>query len=82
MTIDDFSMDFFSLNGKTAIFTGGNKGLGLVFAHVFSIPAHLSQNTFYLDMESHRIDKQLNNTVCKHVKPMPGPNAQSIEPAG
>lgn len=32
MTIDDFSMDFFSLKGKTAIVTGGNSGLGLAFA--------------------------------------------------
>lgn len=32
MTIDDFSMDFFSLQGKTAIVTGGNQGLGQAFA--------------------------------------------------
>ncbi|MCF6248308.1 MAG: SDR family oxidoreductase [Desulfobacula sp.] len=37
MTIDDFSintfsMDFFSLKGKTAIVTGGNTGLGLAFS--------------------------------------------------
>jgi len=32
MTIDNFSMDFFSLNGKTAIVTGGNSGLGQAFA--------------------------------------------------
>jgi len=32
MTIDDFSMDFFSLKGKTAIVTGGNSGLGLALA--------------------------------------------------
>lgn len=30
--IDDFTMDFFSLKGKTAIVTGGNSGLGLVFS--------------------------------------------------
>jgi NAD(P)-dependent dehydrogenase (short-subunit alcohol dehydrogenase family) len=30
--IDDFSMDFFSLKGKTAIVTGGNSGLGLAFS--------------------------------------------------
>jgi len=29
---DDFSMDFFSLKGKTAIVTGGNSGLGLAFS--------------------------------------------------
>lgn len=32
MKIDDFSMDFFSLNGKTAIVTGGNSGLGFAFS--------------------------------------------------
>jgi NAD(P)-dependent dehydrogenase (short-subunit alcohol dehydrogenase family) len=32
MTTDDFSMDFFSLKGKTAIVTGGNSGLGLAFS--------------------------------------------------
>ena len=32
MNIDDFSMDLFSLKGKTAIVTGGNSGLGLAFA--------------------------------------------------
>lgn len=32
MSIDDFSMDFFSLTGKTAIVTGGNRGLGLAFS--------------------------------------------------
>jgi NAD(P)-dependent dehydrogenase (short-subunit alcohol dehydrogenase family) len=30
--VDDFSMDFFSLKGKTAIVTGGNSGLGLAFS--------------------------------------------------
>ncbi len=32
MEIDTFSMDFFSLKGKTAIVTGGNSGLGLAFS--------------------------------------------------
>ena len=32
MSIEDFSMDFFSLKGKNAIVTGGNTGLGLAFA--------------------------------------------------
>ncbi len=32
MNIQDFSMDFFSLKGKTAIVTGGNSGLGRAFA--------------------------------------------------
>ncbi len=32
MTINDFSMDFFSLKGKTAIVTGGNSGLGQAFS--------------------------------------------------
>lgn len=32
MDIDTFSMDFFSLKGKTAIVTGGNSGLGLAFS--------------------------------------------------
>ena len=32
MNITDFSMDFFSLNGKNAIVTGGNSGLGQAFS--------------------------------------------------
>jgi len=32
MTINDFTMDFFSLKGKNAIITGGNTGLGQAFA--------------------------------------------------
>ena len=32
MDIQDFQMDFFSLQGKTAIVTGGNTGLGSAFA--------------------------------------------------
>ena len=32
MTVNDFSMDFFSLKGKKAIVTGGNSGLGQAFA--------------------------------------------------
>lgn len=32
MTITDFSMDFFALQGKTAIVTGGNSGLGRAFS--------------------------------------------------
>lgn len=32
MAIKDFSMDFFSLNDKTAIVTGGNSGLGRAFS--------------------------------------------------
>lgn len=32
MNIDDFSMDFFSLKGKTAIVSGGNTGLGLAYS--------------------------------------------------
>lgn len=32
MVINDFSMDFFSLKGKTAIVTGGNSGLGRAFS--------------------------------------------------
>ena len=32
MTIGQFSMDFFSLKGKTAVITGGNTGLGLAFS--------------------------------------------------
>lgn len=31
MNIEDFSLDFFSLKGKTAIVTGGNSGLGQAF---------------------------------------------------
>ena len=32
MNIQDFSMEYFSLKGKTAIVTGGNSGLGQAFA--------------------------------------------------
>lgn len=32
MSIDTFSMDYFSLKGKTALVTGGNSGLGQAFA--------------------------------------------------
>ena len=32
MSIENFSMDYFSLKGKTAIITGGNSGLGQSFA--------------------------------------------------
>ena len=32
MTIDDFSLSFFSLKNKTAIVTGGNSGLGQAFS--------------------------------------------------
>ena len=32
MDLNDFSLDFFSLKGKTALVTGGNSGLGLAFA--------------------------------------------------
>lgn len=32
LNINDFSLDFFSLKGKTAIVTGGNSGLGQAFA--------------------------------------------------
>lgn len=32
MSLDEFSMDFFSIAGKTAIVTGGNTGLGLAFS--------------------------------------------------
>ena len=32
MDIQDFTMDFFSLQGKNAIVTGGNTGLGQAFS--------------------------------------------------
>ena len=32
MTLNDFSLDFFSLKGKTAMVTGGNSGLGQAFS--------------------------------------------------
>lgn len=49
---DNFSMDFFSLKGKTAIVTGGNTGLGLAFSQALAtagadlfIPSFISDNT-------------------------------------
>ncbi len=49
--IDNFSMDFFSLKGKTAIVTGGNSGLGLAFATALAkaganlfIPSYVMDN--------------------------------------
>lgn len=51
MGIDAFSMDFFSLKGKTAIVTGGNSGLGLAFATALAkagadlfIPSYITDN--------------------------------------
>ena len=51
MNLDDFSMDFFSLKGKTAIVTGGNCGLGLAFATALAkaganlfIPSYIMDN--------------------------------------
>jgi 2-deoxy-D-gluconate 3-dehydrogenase len=35
-SIKDFSMDFFSLKGKTAIITGGNTNLGMAYAVAFA----------------------------------------------
>lgn len=51
MNIDEFSMDFFSLQGKTAIVTGGNSGLGLAFSTALAkaganlfIPSYVMDN--------------------------------------
>ncbi len=51
MNLDNFSMDFFSLHGKTAIVTGGNSGLGQAFATALAkaganlfIPSFLDDN--------------------------------------
>ena len=51
MGIDEFSMDFFSLQGKTAIVTGGNSGLGLAFSTALAkaganlfIPSYIMDN--------------------------------------
>jgi NAD(P)-dependent dehydrogenase (short-subunit alcohol dehydrogenase family) len=51
LEIDDFSLDFFSLKGKTAIVTGGNRGLGLAFSAALAkaganlfIPSYVTDN--------------------------------------
>lgn len=51
MMINDFSMDYFSLKGKTAIVTGGNSGLGQAFSTALAkaganlfIPSVLADN--------------------------------------
>lgn len=51
MEINDFSMDFFSLKGKTAIVTGGNSGLGQAFALALAkagadlfVPSYITDN--------------------------------------
>ena len=61
MGIDDFSMDFFSLKGKTAIVTGGNSGLGLAFSTALAkagadlfIPSYVMDN----GEARHLIEKQ------------------------
>lgn len=39
-SLNAFSMDFFSLKGKTAIVTGGNSGLGQAFAMAVMTPTY------------------------------------------
>jgi len=61
MDIDGFSMDFFSLKGKTAIVTGGNSGLGLAFATALAkAGANLFIPSFILDNGEavHLLEKQ------------------------
>lgn len=41
-SLNAFSMDFFSLKGKTAIVTGGNSGLGQAFAMAWPKQAQMS----------------------------------------
>lgn len=41
-SLNAFSMDFFSLKGKTAIVTGGNSGLGQAFAMALPKLAQMS----------------------------------------
>lgn len=55
MTTENFSMDFFSLKGKTAIVTGGNTGLGLAFSTALAkaganlfIPSFIKDNSLAL----------------------------------
>ena len=41
-SLNAFSMDFFSLKGKTAIVTGGNSGLGQAFAMALAKAGEIS----------------------------------------
>lgn len=61
MNIDSFSMDFFSLKGKTAIVTGGNSGLGLAFSTALAkAGANLFIPSYIMDdgESRHLIEKQ------------------------
>jgi NAD(P)-dependent dehydrogenase (short-subunit alcohol dehydrogenase family) len=64
MSLDDFSMDFFSLKGKTAIVTGGNSGLGLAFSTALAkAGAHLFIPSYVMDdgKAAKLIEKQGND---------------------
>ncbi len=72
-SLNAFSMDFFSLKGKTAIVTGGNSGLGQAFAMALAkaganifIPSFVKDNGETKEMIEKQVDILVNNAgICK-----------------
>lgn len=72
-SLNAFSMDFFSLKGKTAIVTGGNSGLGQAFAMALAkaganifIPSFVKDNGETKEMIENRV---LRWTSCRWISP-------------